>query len=53
MKLSGCSPKDSWTGNKNDVSEERAVGGNGHFIMPVMECVLFVYAGQQVVEVNP
>lgn len=38
---------------KRDESEEKAVGGNGHFIMPVMDCVLFVYAGQQFVGINP
>lgn len=46
-------PGDSWRGRKRDESEERAVGGNGHFIMPTMECVLFVYLAQQVLEINP
>lgn len=47
------SPEDSWAGIKRDELEERAVGGNGHVIMPSMECVLFVYLAQQVVEINP
>lgn len=45
-------PGHSWRGIKRDESEERVVGGNGHFIMPAMECVLFVYLVQQVVEIN-
>lgn len=47
------SPEDSWAGIKRDELEEWAVGGNGHVIMPAMECVLFVYLAQQVVEINP
>lgn len=46
-------PEDIWTGMKRMSQRDRAVGGNGHFLMPTMVFVLFVYLAQQVVEINP